>query len=361
MKWKKALLIIANLVLGTYLVFAFTVFNKPDETMRVCTKANISIDDERTGGFIDVQEISKRLKQADMFPLGKQMQHINARNIEEMLKRSAFVKTAECYKTEDGQVFISISQLTPVVRVKAENGDDYYLDDKDCIMPNSAYTSDLVIATGNISRTFAVKYLSPLAKAIMANDLWHNMVEQINVLPNADIEIVPRIGDHIVCLGPLPEAATKEKRQQLINDFVNTKFTRLEKFYRYGLSQAGWNKYDYINIEFDNQIICKRHSDKRQPMPTPPIVAKSDSAAIKQAANTQASNVKPVSQKEITKKDETMKTENKAENKKADKKKAEKADKADKKKADKADKADKKADKKKADKKKADKADKKKK
>ncbi len=346
MKWKKALLVIANLVLGTYLVFAFTVFNKPDETMRVCTKANISIDDERTGGFIDVQEISKRLKQADMFPLGKQMQHINARNIEEMLKRSAFVKTAECYKTEDGQVFISISQLTPVVRVKAENGDDYYLDDKDCIMPNSAYTSDLVIATGNISRTFAVKYLSPLAKAIMANDLWHNLVEQINVLPNADIEIVPRIGDHIVCLGPLPEATTKEKRQQLINDFVNTKFTRLEKFYRYGLSQAGWNKYDYINIEFDNQIICKRHSDKRQPMPTPPIVAKSDSSAIKQAANTQASNVKPASQKEVTKKDETKMTENKA-----DKKKADKADKADKKKAEKA--------KRKADKKKADKADKK--
>lgn len=346
MKWKKALLVIANLVLGTYLVFAFTVFNKPDETMRVCTKANISIDDERTGGFIDVQEISKRLKQADMFPLGKQMQHITARNIEEMLKRSAFVKTAECYKTEDGQVFISISQLTPVVRVKAENGDDYYLDDKDCIMPNSAYTSDLVIATGNISRTFAIKYLSPLAKAIMANDLWHNLVEQINVLPNADIEIVPRIGDHIVCLGPLPEATTKEKRQQLINDFVNTKFTRLEKFYRYGLSQAGWNKYDYINIEFDNQIVCKRHSDKHQPMPTPPIVAKPDSAAIKQAANTQASNVKPASQKEVTKKDETKKTENKP-----DKKKADKADKADKKKAEKAER--------KADKKKADKADKK--
>lgn len=346
MKWKKALLVIANLVLGTYLVFAFTVFNKPDETMRVCTKANISIDDERTGGFIDVQEISKRLKQADMFPLGKQMQHINARNIEDMLKRSAFVKTAECYKTEDGQVFISISQLTPVIRVKAENGDDYYLDDKDCIMPNSAYTSDLVIATGNISRTFAVKYLSPLAKAIMANDLWHNLVEQINVLPNADIEIVPRIGNHIVCLGPLPEATTKEKRQQLINDFVNTKFTRLEKFYRYGLSQAGWNKYDYINIEFDNQIICKRHSDKHQPMPTPPIVAKPDSAAIKQAANTQASNVKPASQKEVTKKDETKKTENKP-----DKKKADKADKADKKKAQKAER--------KADKKKADKADKK--
>jgi cell division protein FtsQ len=33
---------------------------------------------------------------------------------------------------------------------------------------------------------------------------------------------------------------------------------RLEKFYKYGLSQAGWNKYYYINLEFDNQIICKK-------------------------------------------------------------------------------------------------------
>ena len=39
---------------------------------------------------------------------------------------------------------------------------------------------------------------------------------------------------------------------------VNSKMTRLEKFYRYGLSQAGWNKYKYINLEFDNQIVCKK-------------------------------------------------------------------------------------------------------
>ena len=38
----------------------------------------------------------------------------------------------------------------------------------------------------------------------------------------------------------------------------NRKMDRLEKFYKYGLSQAGWNKYSYINVEFDNQIICKK-------------------------------------------------------------------------------------------------------
>jgi cell division protein FtsQ len=43
-----------------------------------------------------------------------------------------------------------------------------------------------------------------------------------------------------------------------IDEFLKLKLTRLEKFYRYGLSQAGWNKYSSINLEFDNQIICKR-------------------------------------------------------------------------------------------------------
>lgn len=51
-------------------------------------------------------------------------------------------------------------------------------------MPNSKYTSDLIIATGHISRSFARNYLTPMAKAIMASDFWRNQVVQINVLPN---------------------------------------------------------------------------------------------------------------------------------------------------------------------------------
>ncbi len=39
---------------------------------------------------------------------------------------------------------------------------------------------------------------------------------------------------------------------------MEKKLQRLEKFYRYGLSVAGWNKYSYISVEFDNQIICKK-------------------------------------------------------------------------------------------------------
>jgi len=256
--WKKTGTIALDIVLAAYLVAAFTAFNKPDETAKVCTEVNINVEDEATNGFISSKEIKSRLEKNHLYPLSKQMTFVNARNIEETLKKTPFVKTAECFKTQDGHVCISITQRMPVVRIKADNGDDYYIDDQNSIMPNSHYTSDLIIVTGSVSKWFAQNYIATLSKELMANDLWKNLFEQINVLPDKGIELVPRIGNHIVYIGKLPETKYINMRPKMIAEFLKVKLTRLEKFYKYGLSQAGWNKYRYINLEFDNQIICKK-------------------------------------------------------------------------------------------------------
>nr|WP_314755231.1 cell division protein FtsQ [uncultured Prevotella sp.] len=258
LNWKKTITITLDVLIGIYLLLAFIRFNKPDETTKVCTKVTIDIQDEATNGFINTQEIKHRLEINKLYPLEKPIRYVDARKIEEMLKASPFVKTAECFKTQDGHVCILLTQRMPVVRIKAVQGDDYYVDDNDCIMPNSHYTSDLIIATGHISKWFAMNYISPVSKAIMGDDLWRNQIEQINVLPDRSIELVPRVGEQIINLGQLPESKYKNERRKLVNDFINKKLTRLENFYKYGLSQAGWNKYSYINLEFDNQIICKR-------------------------------------------------------------------------------------------------------
>ena len=139
------------------------------------------------------------------------------------------------------------------------NIEDYYIDDHYQVMPNTNYTSDIIIATGNINKWFAQKYISLVSKTLMKNNLWRNQIEQINVLPDRGIELVPRVGNHIIYIGNLPESNIISKREQDVEDFINRKMDRLEKFYKYGLSQAGWNKYSYINIEFDNQIICTKH------------------------------------------------------------------------------------------------------
>ena len=236
--WKKTLLLTCDIALGVYLIAAFTAFNKPDETNHVCSKVNIDIQDEATNGFITTPEVKARLEKLHLYPMSKPMAQINSRNIEDVLKQSPFVKTAQCYKTDDGQVFITLTQRMPTLRIKSANGDDYYLDDNNSIMPNSKYTSDLIVATGYISPWFARNYIAYVGKALMADDFCN----------------------HIIYIGQLPETKHVAERDKLVTDYMNNKMHRLEMFYKYGLSQAGWNKYSYIDIEFDNQIICKKRT-----------------------------------------------------------------------------------------------------
>ena len=247
--WRNTLIGLLDIILAIYLVLAITSFNNPDESGLSCSKVGINISDSNNAGFLSANEI---------YPLNKQMKFVDPRKIEEVLKVSPFVNTAECYKTKNGHVCINITQRMPIIRIKSQNGQDYYLDDKGGTLPNSNYTSDLIIATGNINKWFAQYYITPLAKTLMASDFWNNQIVQINVLPDRGIELVPRVGEHIIFIGNLPQNKNNLSREKEIAEYINKKLERLDKFYRYGLSNAGWNKYSYINLEFDNQIICKR-------------------------------------------------------------------------------------------------------
>lgn len=264
---KRLLSILLGLALIVYLVLAFTVFNRPDGSKHVCQGVRVDIADQTANGFITKQEVVNRLKASHLYPKEQQMSMVDIRSIEEMLQQSPFVEKAECYKSQDDCVNISITQRLPVIRVKANNGDDYYIDSKDSIMPNTQYCSDLIIATGHINHHFATHSLAPLGRILMENSLWRSLIEQINILSDNSVELVPRVGSHIVYIGQLPTNVTDAK----LRSFVEKKLNRLVKFYRYGLPQAGWNKYSYINLEFDNQIICTRRSGTHEEVPIPLI------------------------------------------------------------------------------------------
>ena len=245
--WKKSAIIAIDTLLAVYLLLAITAFNRPDERASVCTQVKINISDGIVDGFLNADEVKYMLQQSKKYPLAQPMSDISTRSIEETLKQSPFVETAECYKTESGHICIDLTQRLPVVRVKAENGDDYYIDDEGRVMSNTRYVSDLVVATGHINRNYAQKVLTRIGNSIVHDKFWRNQIEQLHVLNDGSIEMVPRVGEHIIYLGAPSN--------------IQRKLERLQKFYQYGLSQAGWNKYSYISLEFDNQIICKKKKE----------------------------------------------------------------------------------------------------
>ena len=245
--WKQTFMVACNIAVGIYLVLAVTAFNDPDEAMaKECTEVEIDIEKESMEGFLNPSEVKKLLTQHKLYPLSQPMSSISPRKMEETLQKSPFVEKAECYKTLSGHVCINIKQRIPVIRIMADNGDNYYLDNHGNIMPEAGYATDILIATGHISKKYAQNVLSKIANHIVSNTFWKNQTVQLNVLANGTLEMVPRVGEHIVFLGSPTH--------------IDNKLERLRKFYTYGLNKAGWNKYSYINVEFNKQIICKKNN-----------------------------------------------------------------------------------------------------
>lgn len=249
MNWKKITIIVLDVVLGIYIVLAMTAFNHPDEALNVCSDVKINIQEEVTEGFLTESDVIQLLRQAKVSLISKPMQLINTRQVEEVLKGHDLIDNVECYKSVNGVVCINIVQRVPVVRVIAQNGDDYYVDNHNDVMQHNNYTCNLLVATGSITKSYASKVLAPVVRQIMSDPFWRNQIVQLNVLDDHSIELIPRVGSHVIYLGQGRNVARK--------------LERLHKFYTYGLNKTGWNLYTRISVEFDNQIVCKRRSGKR--------------------------------------------------------------------------------------------------
>jgi cell division protein FtsQ len=239
-----------TLTLATYLGFAMTSMTKAD-TESVCTEVVFNIEENSKAKFLDKSAVSALLKKAGIHPQGKKMVEISTRKIEAYLKQNKFVESVECYKTATGKFCIDIKQRTPTAYIMPEGAEGYFIDRTGYKIPNTSYKANLVIATGDIDEKYAAKELAPFASYIQDSPFWDNQIEQIHVTRNAEnrrvIELVPRVGSHIVLMG---EAANYEK-----------KLKRLKTFYEKAIGTVGWNKYEKINIQYDNQIICTKYKN----------------------------------------------------------------------------------------------------
>ena len=240
---KKLFIFLFLILITAYLIVAATVLNgKPTEA--VCPGMELVINDSIDYGFISKREILRLLNNKKLSPIGKKINEINVRELEEELKKHPLIGNAECYRTPGNRIGIEITQRVPILRVMAANGEQYYIDDKAHTMPVPNSAANVAIVTGHVDKAFATKELYEFGMFLQKNPLWKAQIQQINVTTAKELELVPQVGDHIIFLGKP-------------NHYEN-KFERLKTFYKKGLNEIGWNKYSRISLEFDNQIICTK-------------------------------------------------------------------------------------------------------
>lgn len=241
---KRILLSIVMLALIAYLAVAITAFNRKP-AKQTCRDVELIIKDTANAGFISKSDVKGILEFKGIYPVGKPLERISTKSLEKEISKHPLIDQAECYKTPNGKICIEVTQRLPILRIMSANGDNYYIDNKGTIMPpESKCVAHRTIVTGNVEKSFAMKELYKFGVFLQNNKFWDAQIEQINVLADRTIELVPRVGDHLVYLGKLEN--------------FEDKLTRLKSFYEKGLNQVGWNKYSRINLEFSNQIICTK-------------------------------------------------------------------------------------------------------
>lgn len=230
-------------LLPAYLIASLILYSSTHDEQR-CIRMEIALLDSANTHFTSAQEIRKQILNEGIDPTGKPLGSINTEKMEKILKKNQLIARAECYKSPSGIIHVDIKQRVPIMRV-ISGFESYYLDENGDIMPTtSSFSAYLPLATGHISHAYAVSQLYPMAVYLKNAPFWDAQIEQIYVTENNEIELIPRIGDNLILLGKI--------------DNFEQKLENLQCLYEQALSKIGWNKYDTINLKYNNQVICSK-------------------------------------------------------------------------------------------------------
>lgn len=198
--------------------------------------------------FVDKEDVESLLKNAHVYPKGMLMKDVETKKIEDALKSNDFISKVECYKSANGKVCIRVEQRIPILLVMPEGKDGYFVDAQGKIASNKVHVTNLPVASGDIDEKYASTKLADFGQFLQTDEFWNNQIEQIYVQKNRKgervVELVPRVGNHIIYLGSM--------------DDYQKKLQKMRAFYDKAMKTVGWDKYARVNLEYDHQIICTK-------------------------------------------------------------------------------------------------------
>lgn len=209
-----------------------------------------------------IAEIIKKYGKLQSKTIGE----VDIAGISAYVRKNPYLENTDVLVTVEGDILIRADQCIPLIRYYSSAGYPHYIDKNGRIMPvNSAYPYKILIASGQIESPlkdgksiFSVSDSSHLLKAklkslydihliagiINKDNTLKALIEQVYVTSNGKIQLVTKAGSHIVYMGDTTDATEK--------------LENLKYFYKYGLVKTGWNKYQKVNLEYKNQIVCTK-------------------------------------------------------------------------------------------------------
>jgi cell division protein FtsQ len=249
------------LIIPVLYIIILPVYMASSSNAKPCSRIEINIYDSADYHFVTKRQLLNLAYGDNDRILGKPVKEVSVSDIENRINILRELKTAEVYMTIDGSLHVFVDQRNPVMRVMPDEGGDYFVDEDGIIMRRrNLYTPRLHIVEGNVHisnsmlegvsvfdtsiKNSILPDMYHFVKYIEGDAFWSAMIDQISVDGRDEIDLIPRIGKSLIHLGTF-----ENFREKLRN---------LSAFYEKVLPEAGWNKYSVINLEFRDQIVCKK-------------------------------------------------------------------------------------------------------
>jgi cell division protein FtsQ len=228
------------------------------------------------GVFIDKKQIAALLSPAGTGAgsgagtiQDKPIQSFDLRRMESALEKNIWIRKARLFFDNNGLLQVEVFERTPATRIFTTEGNSFYLDSEGVKLPLIAQLpARLPVFTGYPSAgSPSASYASAAApsqrradsaltagirqiSSFIRNDsFWMAQIAQINITPNRNFELEPEVGNHRITFGDASD--------------IEAKFHRLFVFYKEVLSKTGFDKYERIDISYDDQIVATKKGSTR--------------------------------------------------------------------------------------------------
>ena len=217
-----------------------------------CKGLEINIHGVSNNFFIDKEDVKKIISSYTGDIAGTRIEGFNLRAMEAELKREVWIKDADLFFDNNGILQATVEEREPIARVFTKTGSSFYIDNSNMILPiseklsarlpvfTSFPTENKVLSKIDSSLLRDINTLSVL---IQKDSFLMAMIEQVDITPNREFEMIPKIGEQTIVFG---DASCAEQ-----------KFNKLELFYKKVMLKYGWNRYSIINLQYKGQIIGK--------------------------------------------------------------------------------------------------------
>lgn len=210
-----------------------------------CKGLSICIPDSAANQFIRPDEVRKILDSEYSGYIGLPIDEIDLTKIESILDGKSAIYKSEAYATKDSMLNVTITQRKPIVRFQKGNK-GFYADETGYLFPlQSTYASHVQVVDGAIplNNEEWLERMIRLVRHIDDSKVWKDKIVQITVEEDGNLTLVPRDGKEKFIFGHPTD--------------IESKFKKMELYYKAIKPSKTDKDYRWVDIRFDGQIVCR--------------------------------------------------------------------------------------------------------